>query len=308
MQDQVKEIQIKEIEELKRERNAVIVAHNYQPDSVQAIADYIGDSFGLSKKAAELEEEVIVFCGVKFMAESAKIVSPEKTVLIPEINAGCPMADMAELDKLKEVKGKHPEAAVVSYVNSSAAIKSESDICCTSSNAVKIVNSLPHTEIIFLPDKNLGDYVSRRTDKKIIFWEGFCPTHHRVGYEDIKEIRELYAGAPILAHPECRAEVLAEADFIGSTAGILDYARRSDAERLIIGTEMGLMYRLKAENPEKEFELLSPQLICKNMKKTNLNKIVSSLKNMETEIEIAENTRLKAAAALEAMIEIGDSN
>lgn len=308
MQDQVKEIQIKEIEELKRERNAVIVAHNYQPDSVQAIADYIGDSFGLSKKAAELEEEVIVFCGVKFMAESAKIVSPEKTVLIPEINAGCPMADMAELDKLKEVKEKYPKAAVISYVNSSAAIKSESDICCTSSNAVKIVNSLPHAEIIFLPDKNLGDYVSRRTEKKIIFWEGFCPTHHRVGYKDIKEIRELYAEAPILAHPECRAEVLAEADFIGSTAGILDYARRSDAERLIIGTEMGLLYRLKEENPEKDFKLLSTQLICKNMKKTNLKKIINSLRNLETEIEIAENTRLKAAAALQAMIELGDSN
>jgi quinolinate synthase len=294
-----------EIEKLKKERNAVIVAHNYQPDSVQAIADYIGDSFGLSKKAAELKEEVIVFCGVKFMAESAKIVSPEKTVLIPEIDAGCPMADMAELENLKKFKEKHPEAAVVSYVNSSAAVKSESDICCTSSNAVKIVNSLPHAEIIFLPDKNLGDYVSKRTDKKIIFWEGFCPTHNRVLLEDVKTVRERYPEAPILAHPECRPEVLKEADFIGSTAGILDYAAKSSAERLIIGTEKGLLYRLKDENPDKEFHLLSSELICRNMKKTNLRKVADSLKNMETKIEIGEKTRIKAEKALQSMIELG---
>lgn len=297
---------VKEIEKLKKERNAVIVAHNYQPDSVQVIADYIGDSFGLSKKAAELKEEVIVFCGVKFMAESAKIVSPEKIVLIPEINAGCPMADMADLESLKGFKQQHPDAAVVSYVNSSAAVKSESDICCTSSNAVKIVNSLPQEKIIFLPDKNLGDYVNKRTDKEIIFWEGFCPTHHRVMLEDVKNSQEIYPDAPILAHPECRAEVLEKADYIGSTAGILDYAKKSDAEKLIIGTEKGLLYRLKKENPEKEFHLLSSQLICRNMKKTNLKKIFNSLKNMDGEIKIDEKIRIKAEKALQAMIELGE--
>lgn len=297
---------VKEIEKLKKERNAVIVAHNYQPDSVQMIADYIGDSFGLSKKAAELKEEVIVFCGVKFMAESAKIVSPEKTVLIPEINAGCPMADMADLESLKVFKQQHPDTAVVSYVNSSAAVKSESDICCTSSNAVKIVNSLPQEKIIFLPDKNLGDYVNKRTDKEIIFWEGFCPTHHRVMPEDVKNSQEIYPDAPILAHPECRTEVLEAADFIGSTAGILDYAKNSDAEKLIIGTEKGLLYRLKEENPDKEFHLLSSQLICRNMKKTNLKKIFNSLKNMESKIEIDEKIRIKAEKALQAMIELGE--
>lgn len=297
---------VKEIEKLKKERNAVIVAHNYQPDSVQVIADYIGDSFGLSKKAAELKEEVIVFCGVKFMAESAKIVSPEKIVLIPEINAGCPMADMADLESLKGFKQQHPDAAVVSYVNSSAAVKSESDICCTSSNAVKIVNLLPQEKIIFLPDKNLGDYVNKRTDKEIIFWEGFCPTHHRVMLEDVKNSQEIYPDAPILAHPECRAEVLEKADYIGSTAGILDYAKKSDAEKLIIGTEKGLLYRLKKENPEKEFHLLSSQLICRNMKKTNLKKIFNSLKNMDGEIKIDEKIRIKAEKALQAMIELGE--
>jgi len=297
---------VKEIEKLKKERNAVIVAHNYQPDSVQVIADYIGDSFGLSKKAAELKEEVIVFCGVKFMAESAKIVSPEKIVLIPEINAGCPMADMADLESLKGFKQQHPDAAVVSYVNSSAAVKSESDICCTSSNAVKIVNLLPQEKIIFLPDKNLGDYVNKRTDKEIIFWEGFCPTHHRVMLEDVKNSQEIYPDAPILAHPECRAEVLEKADYIGSTAGILDYAKKSDSEKLIIGTEKGLLYRLKKENPEKEFHLLSSQLICRNMKKTNLKKIFNSLKNMDGEIKIDEKIRIKAEKALQAMIELGE--
>jgi quinolinate synthase len=195
---------------------------------------------------------------------------------------------------------------VVSYVNSSAAVKSESDICCTSSNAVKIVNLLPQEKIIFLPDKNLGDYVNKRTDKEVIFWEGFCPTHHRVMLEDVKNSQEIYPDAPILAHPECRAEVLEKADYIGSTAGILDYAKKSDSEKLIIGTEKGLLYRLKKENPEKEFHLLSSQLICRNMKKTNLKKIFNSLKNMDGEIKIDEKIRIKAEKALQAMIELGE--
>lgn len=295
---------IRKIEKLKKERNAVIVAHNYQPDAVQEIADYVGDSFGLSKKAAELDEELIVFCGVKFMAESAKTVAPDKTVLIPEINAGCPMADMADLESLRDFKAEHPDAAVVSYVNSSAAVKSESDICCTSSNAVRVVESLEEQKVIFLPDKNLANYVSKNTDKEIIFWEGFCPTHNRVSSDDIANIKEKYPDAPLLVHPECRPEIVEKADFIGSTAGILQYASESRAHKLIIGTEKGLFYRLKADNPEKEFYLLSPKLICRNMKKTNLQKIADSLENMETVIELDEELRLKAEAALNKMLMI----
>lgn len=295
---------IRKIEKLKKEKNAVIVAHNYQPDAVQEIADYVGDSFGLSKKAAELDEEVIVFCGVKFMAESAKTVAPGKTVLIPEINAGCPMADMADLESLRKFKKEHPDAAVVSYVNSSAAVKSESDICCTSSNAVRVVESLDEQKVIFLPDKNLGNYVSKNTDKEIIFWEGFCPTHNRVSTVDVDNMREKYPEAPLLVHPECRPEIVERADFIGSTAGILNYASENGAEKMIIGTEKGLFYRLKANNQDKEFYLLSPGLICRNMKKTNLQKIADSLENMETVIELDEELRLKAEAALNKMLMI----
>ncbi len=295
---------IRKIKKLKKEKNAVIVAHNYQPDAVQEIADYVGDSFGLSKKAAELDEELIVFCGVKFMAESAKTVAPGKTVLIPEINAGCPMADMADLESLRKFKKEHSDAAVVSYVNSSAAVKSESDICCTSSNAVRVVESLDEQKVIFLPDKNLGNYVSKNTDKEIIFWEGFCPTHNRVSTADVDNMREKYPEAPLLVHPECRPEIVERADYIGSTAGILNYAAESEAEKMIIGTEKGLFYRLKADNPDKEFYLLSPGLICRNMKKTNLQKIADSLENMETVIELDEELRLKAEAALNKMLMI----
>ncbi len=295
---------IRKIEKLKKEKNAVIVAHNYQPDAVQEIADYVGDSFGLSKKAAELDEEVIVFCGVKFMAESAKTVAPGKTVLIPEINAGCPMADMADLETLRKFKEEHPDAAVVSYVNSSAAVKSESDICCTSSNSVRVVESLDEQKVIFLPDKNLGNYVSKNTDKEIIFWEGFCPTHNRVSTADVDNMRREYPNALLLVHPECRPEIVERADYIGSTAGILNFASENEADKMIIGTEKGLFYRLEADNPEKKFYLLSPGLICRNMKKTNLQKIADSLENMETVIELDEELRLKAEAALNKMLMI----
>ena len=298
--------QIDKIAKYKEKRNAVILAHNYQPELIQDIADYVGDSFGLSQKAAELENEVIVFCGVNFMAESAKILSPDKIVLNPEINADCPMARMAGVEELKKLKQKHPEAAVVTYVNSTAEVKAESDVCCTSSNAVKIVESLPQEKIIFLPDKNLADYVNKRSNKEIIYWKGFCPTHHRVTLEDIKKSREIYQDVPILAHPECRAEVLDQADYIGSTAGILNYASESSAQSLIIGTEMGLLHRLKKDNPNKNFHLLSSQLICRDMKKTNLEKVANALENMETQVEIDEKTRLKAEKALQTMLEIGD--
>lgn len=290
------------LKKLKREKNAVILAHNYQPAEVQEAADYVGDSFGLSQKAANLEAEVIVFCGVTFMAESAKILSPEKTVLIPEKLAGCPMADMADVESLKKLKEKYPEAAVVCYVNSSAEIKAESDICCTSSNAVEIVNSVEADKVIFLPDQNLANFVEQKTEKEIIKWDGYCPVHHQVKKQDVKRMKKKYPEALVAVHPECKTEVLKEADFVGSTAAILDYAKNTEAKEIIIGTELGLLDRLKKENKEKKFYLLSPHLICKNMKKNSLKKTYSSLKKMETIIEIDEKTRLKAASALEKML------
>lgn len=286
----------------KEAKNAVILAHNYQPDSIQEIADYVGDSFGLSQKAAALEVETIVFAGVYFMAESAKILSPEKNVLIPDRFAGCPMAEMADLETLEKMKAEYPEAEVVSYVNSSAEIKAASDICCTSSNAVKIVNSLAAEKIIFLPDKNLGSYVAQQTDKEIIFWEGYCPTHHRVMSVDVKRMRKQYPQALLAVHPECRKEVVEAADFAGSTAGILKFAKESKAQEIIVGTELGLLYRLKAENPAKKFRLLSPKLICQNMKRNSLKKIYKALKNMETAVELKEEVRVKAAEALNKML------
>lgn len=290
------------LKKLKREKNAVILAHNYQPAEVQEAADYVGDSFGLSQKAANLEAEVIVFCGVTFMAESAKILSPEKTVLIPEKLAGCPMADMADVESLKKLKEKYPEAAVVCYVNSSAEIKAESDICCTSSNAVEIVNSVEADKVIFLPDQNLANFVEQKTEKEIIKWDGYCPVHHQVKKQDVKRMKKKYPEALVAVHPECKTEVLKEADFVGSTAAILDYAKNTEAKEIIIGTELGLLDRLKKENKEKKFYLLSPHLICQNMKKNSLKKTYSSLKKMETIIEIDEKTRLKAASALEKML------
>lgn len=296
---------IDKIIKLKKEKNAIILAHNYQPDSIQEIADFTGDSFGLSQKAADLKADVLVFCGVDFMAESAKILSPDKTVLLPEENAICPMARMANVRILKELKKRNPTAAVVSYVNSSAAVKAESDICCTSSNALKIVESLPEEDIIFVPDRNLGHYVQKQTEKNIILWDGFCPTHNRVRAEELKEAKENHPEAVILAHPECRDEILKNADYTGSTAGILDYVKNSKAEQFIIGTEMGLLYRLKKENPEKKFYLLSSQLICRNMKKNSLEKVVVALENLETPVEVEAKVRKKAEKALKRMLASG---
>ncbi len=296
---------IDKIIKLKNEKNAIILAHNYQPDSIQEIADFTGDSFGLSQKAADLKADVLVFCGVDFMAESAKILSPDKIVLLPEENAICPMARMANVRILKELKKRNPTAAVVSYVNSSAAVKAESDICCTSSNALKIVESLPEEDIIFVPDRNLGHYVQKKTEKNIILWDGFCPTHNRVRAEELKEAKENHPEAVILAHPECRDEILKNADYTGSTAGILDYVKNSKAEQFIIGTEMGLLYRLKKENPEKKFYLLSSQLICRNMKKNSLEKVVVALENLETPVEVEAKVRKKAEKALKRMLASG---
>ncbi|MFW6264608.1 MAG: quinolinate synthase NadA [Bacillota bacterium] len=295
---------IKQIEELKEKRNAIILAHYYQVDEVQDIADYLGDSFGLSQKAATTDADLIVFCGVKFMGESAKILSPDKTVLLPEKMAGCPMADMVDADSLRKMKEKYPEHTVVTYVNSSAEVKAESDVCCTSSNALKIVEAIDNDKILFVPDQNLGSYVANRTDKEVVVWDGYCNTHHRVELDEIQKVKELYPDAPILIHPEAKPEVLALADYAGSTAGILKYARESSADTLIIGTEQGILHQLKKENPEKTFYILSSKLICPNMKKINLEKVLNALLNLETKVEIDESVRDKAYQALNKMLEL----
>ena len=296
---------INQILELKRQRNAVIVAHNYQIDDVQEIADVVGDSFALSKYCASSPQDVIVFCGVHFMAESAKLLSPHKTVLLTEINAGCPMADMVNAADLLEMKGKHPKAAVVCYINTSADVKAECDICCTSSNAVKVIKSLPEKEIIFVPDKNLGDYIAKKVpDKKMILWDGYCITHHRVTPEDVTKVKDIHPDAVVLVHPECRPEVVELADFVGSTKQIIDFALASKEKKFIIGTEMGVLTRLKKDNPDKIFYLLSQGLICPNMKKTKLESVYHALRDMKYAIELDEGIIGRARRTLERMLEV----
>ena len=270
-----------EIKALLRERNAVLLAHNYMRDEVQEIADITGDSLALSIEAAKTGADVIVFCGVHFMAESASILAPEKTVLLPRLDAGCPMADMVSVEALRELKAALPGVPVVTYVNSSAAVKAESDICCTSANAVKVVQSLPENEIIFAPDRNLGSYVAGFTGKKFHLWEGYCPTHERLRPEVVQGLKESHPDAPFVCHPECNPAVVALADHVCSTTGMYDYCRTSSAKRFIIGTEAGILWRLKRENPEKEFILASPALICPNMKLTSLEDVLESLKTMQ---------------------------
>ncbi|AEV70641.1 quinolinate synthase NadA [Acetivibrio clariflavus] len=300
-----KEEIVKEILELKKKRNAVIVAHNYQVDDVQEVADVIGDSLALSKYCADVKKDVIVFCGVHFMAESAKILSPDKIVLLPEIDAGCPMADMVTKEALIEEKKKHPNATVVCYINSSAEVKSECDICCTSSNAVNIVRSVKSKDILFVPDMNLGSYVAKMVpDKNIILWEGYCITHHRIKISELERAKELRPNAKVLVHPECQPDIVAAADFVGSTKQIIDYAANSPDKEFIIGTEMGVLFKLKRDNPDKSFYLLSQGLVCPNMKKTSLLSVYRSLKEMNYEINLDETIRLKAKKALDNMLEI----
>ena len=295
---------IDELKRLKKEHRAVILAHNYQVAEVQDAADYVGDSFELSRIAAKIDADVIVFCGVKFMAESAKILSPKKTVLLPVKEAGCPLADMADVITLRKMKEKYPDAAVVTYVNSSASIKAESDICCTSSNAVKVVNSLKEDKVLFLPDKNLGRYVASHTDKEVIVWNGYCPTHNVINVDDVKKIKVTHPTSLILIHPECQPEVLKMADYIGSTAGIIKYAKESKSRSFVIGTEEGLIHHLKLENPSKEFFPLHEQFTCPNMKKTTLEKLVGALEKMEFEVKIPEEIRIMAYNALEKMLKV----
>ncbi|MDI9394095.1 MAG: quinolinate synthase NadA [Euryarchaeota archaeon] len=295
---------IKRIKELKLKRNAVILSHYYSRPEVQDIADFVGDSLALSQEALRQDAEVIVFCGVHFMGESAAILSPNKTVLLPEIDASCPMADMLDVEELKRLKEKHPDAPVVSYVNSSAAIKAESYICCTSANAVEVVNSLDADEVIFVPDKNLAAYVAARTDKKIIIWEGHCPTHHQILREDVLNMKEKHPQAKFIAHPECRPEVLEIADHVASTRGMMLYAKNSPAQEFIIGTECGLIHGLLKAAPEKKYYCISEFACCPSMKMVNLEKVLTSLENMQHRVAVPKDVRVKAKEALDRMLSV----
>lgn len=293
-----------EIRRLKEERDAVILAHNYQLDDVQAVADYVGDSFYLSKMAAQAPQAVIVFCGVKFMAETAKILSPAKTVLLPEIDAGCPLADTITAEDLVQLKQAHPGAPVVCYINSSTAVKAYSDVCCTSANAVKVVASLPEREVIFVPDKNLGHYVAQQLpEKHLILWPGACVTHAKVKPEHIAQVRQLHPEAPVLVHPECAPPVVDMADFVGSTSKIIEYAEKSPAETFIIGTEMGVLCSLRRRNPHKKFYLLTPGLVCPNMKKTRLTSVYRALTENRYEIQVDEDIAARARGTLDKMLD-----
>lgn len=292
------------IAKLKQERNAVILAHNYQLDEVQDCADYTGDSFELSRIAADSDAAVIVFCGVHFMAESAAMLAPDKTVLLPELAAGCPLADMVSPEELRAYKQKHPDAAVAVYINSSAAVKAESDICVTSANAVQVINSLQEHKVIFIPDCNLAHFVSQRTQKEIIPWHGYCITHHRVYPEDINRARQAHPDAAVIVHPECRPEVVALADAALGTGGMIRFAQETEHTQIIVGTEMGMIYRLRKECPDKKFYLLSTGLVCPNMKYTTLAKVAWSLENMENRITVAPDIAEKAARALQRMLDV----
>lgn len=293
------------IERLRRERRAVILAHNYQPGQVQDIADFCGDSLDLSRRAAETEAEVIVFCGVHFMAETAALLSHQKTVLLPDPRAGCPMADMADAASLRARRASHPRALVVTYVNSTAEVKAESDICCTSANAARVVESLPpEREIIFVPDEHLGDFVQRKTGRKMHLWEGFCPTHRRIRLQDIESRRREFPGAEVMVHPECRREVVDAADLVLSTGGMIRHARESGAETIIVGTEIGILHRLRKENPRKNFVPASEQAICPNMKLTTLEKIAEALEHDRHRVRVPEEVAGRARLVLEKMLRV----
>lgn len=296
---------IARINELRKEKNAVILTHNYQLGEVQEIADFVGDSLELSIKASKTTADVIVFCGVQFMAETAYILSPEKTVLLPALESGCPMADMAEKIELKKLKAKHPQALVVTYVNSSADVKALSDICVTSANAVKIVESLPEDkEIIFVPDKNLGAYVQRITGRNIILWPGFCPTHMRITPEQLKQRIAEYPEAKVIVHPESRLEVIDLADEALSTGGMMRFAKETNAKQIIVATEVGMIYRLSKENPGKQFIPVSEQAICPNMKMHRLENVLDALEHMRHSIVVPEKTRMLAKKPIAEMLEL----
>ncbi len=294
-----------EIRHLLHERHAVLLAHNYMRDEVQEIADITGDSLQLSMEAAKTDAEVIVFSGVHFMAESAAILSPRKTVLLPRADAGCPMADMIDVSGLQALKDQHPGVPVVTYVNSSAAVKAESDICCTSANAVSVVRSLSEQKLIFAPDRNLGRWVAKALpEKEFVYWDGYCPTHERLTAARVLEMKSQYPDALFICHPECTPEVSALADHVCSTSGMYLYCAKSPANKFIIGTEAGILFKLRDENPEKEFILASPALICPNMKLTSLEDLLLCLTAMQPVVTVPEAVRIKAKSALDKMLSV----
>ena len=295
---------IDEILALKKERQATILAHNYQSPQVQDVADLVGDSLELSRAAARLDSPVIVFCGVDFMAETAAILSPGKRVVLPEKGAYCPMAHMITPEELRALKAQHPDAAVVCYVNSTAEIKAESDVCCTSANGVQVVKSLSEKKVIFIPDRNLAAYVARHTDKQIIPGNGYCYVHDHLTIEQVRAARAAHPQAELLVHPECRPEVIDQADYVYSTAGMGRHAKSSPAREFIIGTEVGMIYRLKKENPEKEFYPLSDSAICHNMKKTDLAKLRRALQTLEPRVEVPKEVASRARKAIERMLAV----
>jgi quinolinate synthase len=298
---------IEKIAKLRKERKAVILVHNYQIPEVQDIADFVGDSLELSIKASQTDAEVIVFCGVHFMAETAKILSPRKIVLLPARDAGCPMADMITAGQLRDLKVEHPEAKVLCYVNTSAEVKAECDLCCTSANAVRMVGEVlkDAKEIIFVPDRYLAAFVAAKTGREFITWPGFCPTHARILPEHIEAARARHPGAVVMVHPECRPEVAAMADMVISTGGMSRYASETPAREIIVGTEPGIIHRLKKENPGKIFHPVSDAVICPNMKKTTLEKILWSLEDMTHRIEVPEEIAVRARCCIEAMLNVG---
>lgn len=292
--------------ELKKERNAVILAHYYQPGEIQDLADYVGDSYYLSEKARECEENIIMFCGVRFMAESAKILSPHKRVLMPCPNAGCEMADMASTKAVIEMKEKYPEAFVVCYINSTYKVKAYCDVAVTSSSALKILKNVTNKQILFLPDKNLGSYISEFfPDKKFILWDGFCRCHNKVSREDIIKAKEKYMEAKVLVHPECPKDIRDMADYIGSTSGIIDYATNDGGKEYIVATEEGILHELKNRNPGKIFLIPGDKICCQDMKKTTLENLYDSLLNMRNEIILDEEIRKMALKSLENMHKLG---
>lgn len=292
------------IEALKAEKNAVILAHYYVSPEVQELADYVGDSFYLAKIAKSSEADIIVFCGVEFMGESAKILNPEKTVLMPDASADCAMAHMASAEKVLNMKKDYDDLAVVCYINSSAELKTVSDVCVTSANALKIVNALPNKNIYFIPDKNLGSFVQKNTDKNIILNEGWCPIHNSITHENIKNIKEQHKDAKVLMHPECTDDVLFYADYIGSTSGIIDYTEKSSENEFIIITEIGVIYELQKRNPDKKFYFPEPLPVCADMKKITAEKVYSCLKDNLNKVEIDDETRKKALIPLNRMLEL----
>jgi quinolinate synthase len=299
---------VDQIKKLKKEKNAVILAHNYQLPEIQDIADFVGDSLGLSIEAARTDAAIIVFCGVHFMAETAKILSPQKIVLLPDKNAGCPMADMIDAESLKALQTKHPEAVTVCYVNTSAEVKAYCDYCCTSANAVKIVQHIllnhKNREIIFIPDKYLAQYVSAQVKHDFIIWEGYCPTHAKILPDNILEAKKLHPKAKVIVHPECRPSVTKLADIVASTEGMSKYAKKTPEKEFIIGTEIGIIHRMKKENPDKYFYPVTEKTLCPNMKRINLEKILWSLEDLTYEITVEPDIIKKARLSIDRMLEI----